>query len=63
MLLIDLSGGFTIFVAKDMDSLFLKNEMVIAVQQRPRMSPRARIYKFPPPSSASFVSSSPGTAQ
>ena len=56
-LLIDLHVGFTISVEKDMDSLFLKNEMVLAVQQGPRMRPRARIYKFLPPSSASFVSS------
>ena len=59
MLLIDLNGGFTIFVDKDMDSLFLKNEMVLAVQQRPRNSPRARIYKFLPPSSASVPRARP----
>ena len=57
MLLIDHHGGFTILVEKDMDSLFLKNEMVLAVQQGPRIRPRARIYKFLPPSSVSSVSS------
>ena len=61
MLLIDLHGGFTVLVEKDVDSLFLKNEMVLAVQQGPRMRPRARIFKFLPPSSDSFVSSYPGT--
>ena len=57
MLLIELHGEVTILVEKDMDSLFLKNEMVLAVQQGPRMRPRARIYKFLPPSSDSVVPS------
>ena len=53
MLLIDLHGGFTVLVEKDMESLFLKNEMVLAVQQGPRMTPRVQMYTFLPPSSVS----------
>ena len=53
MLLIELHGGVTILVEKDMDSLFLKNEMVLAVQQGPRMTPRVQMHAFLPPSSVS----------
>ena len=59
MLLIDLYLGIAIFVDKDMDPLFLKNPMVPAVEQRPKMSVRARIYKFLPRLSDRFVSKSP----
>ena len=55
MLLMDLHVGFTMFVDKDMDPLFLKNATVLAVEQRPRMSVRARSYKFLTPSSARSV--------
>ena len=61
MLLIDLHVGFTIYVVKDMDPLLLKNAMVLAVEQRPRMSVRARSYKFLTPSSARLACSSPST--
>jgi hypothetical protein len=55
MLFIDLHVGIAMFVDKDMDPLFLKNPMVLAVKQRPRMSVRARSYKFLTPSSARFA--------
>ena len=62
MLLIDLRVGFTIFVDEDKDPLFLKNAMVLAVEQRPAKSVRARSYKFLTPSSARFAGSAPSTA-
>ena len=46
MLLVDLHAGFAMFVDKDVDPLVLKNAMVLAVEQRPRMGVRAWSLNF-----------------
>ena len=52
MLLVDLRAGFTMLVDGDVDFI-LKDAMALAVQQGPRMTPRVKMYTFPPPSSVS----------
>jgi hypothetical protein len=51
MLLVDLRAGFTMLVDSDVGFLLLKDAMVLAVQQGPRMTPRVQMYTFLPPSS------------
>ena len=51
MLLVDLRAGFTMLVDSDVGFLLLKDAMVLAVQQGPRMTPRVKMHTFLPPSS------------